>query len=154
MIEMSIRYILNAVLSVKCLLGLTVNLIILAANFLKWKSLKSLHTCDKILSSLAISRSLYFIIILLWNFVFQFFPWLAHKNIVRSIRHIQTMFIFYSNNWITTILCVFYCVKIVTYNYKLFVFLKTMISTMFPRLIMVCLVISLFCSLPFGWYGS
>ncbi|KAG9468282.1 hypothetical protein GDO78_023095 [Eleutherodactylus coqui] len=149
----SIRYILLAVLSVICLLGLTGNLLIVAANFMKWKSLKSLQTSEKILSSLAISRGLYFFTILMWNFFFRFFPKLAHRIIVLSVLYILNMCTFYSSLWIATILCVFYCVKIVAYNYKLFIILKTRISTMAPWLLQASLLISLICSLPFGWYG-
>ncbi|KAG9469569.1 hypothetical protein GDO78_020207, partial [Eleutherodactylus coqui] len=120
---------------------------------MKWKSLKSLQTCDKILSSLAISRGLYFFCIIIQNYIFQFLPWLVENNILLPILNILTMFIFYSSLWIATILCVFYCVKIVTYNYKLFILLKTRISTMVPWLIQVSLLISLTSSLPYGWYS-
>ncbi|KAG9469570.1 hypothetical protein GDO78_020208, partial [Eleutherodactylus coqui] len=151
--ESPIQYILTAVLYVIYLLGLMVNLIIVAANAMKWKSLKSLQTCDKILISLAISRSLNFFYIIIWNTIFLFFPRLLRNNILLSILNILIMLTFYSSFWIATILCVFYCVRIVTYNYKLFVFLKTRISTMAPWLIQVSLLISLISSLPFGWYG-
>ncbi|KAG9469567.1 hypothetical protein GDO78_020205 [Eleutherodactylus coqui] len=144
---------INVLTAAICLLGLTANLIIVAANAMKWKSLKSLHTCDKILSSLAISRGLYFFNIIIQNIIIRFLPWLMENNVLLTILNILTLFIFYSSNWIATILCVFYCVKIVTYNYKLFIFLKTRISTMVPWLIPVSLLISLISSLPFGWYS-
>ncbi|KAG9465448.1 hypothetical protein GDO78_018348 [Eleutherodactylus coqui] len=150
--ESSIQYILTAVLYVSCLLGLIVNLIIVAANAMKWKSLKSLQTSDKILSSLAIFRGLFFFYIIIWNSILLFFPRFLQNNVLLSILNILLMFIFYSSFWIATILCVFYCVRIVTYNYKLFVFLKTRISTMVLWLIPVSLLISLISSLPFGWY--
>ncbi|KAG9469568.1 hypothetical protein GDO78_020206, partial [Eleutherodactylus coqui] len=120
---------------------------------MKWKRLKSLETCDKILSSLAISRGLNYFSIIIQNSIFQFLPWLMQNNILLSTVNILNLFIYYSSFWIATILCVFYCVRIVTYNYKLFVFLKTRISTMAPWLIQVSLLISLISSLPFGWYG-
>ncbi|KAG9470489.1 hypothetical protein GDO78_017639 [Eleutherodactylus coqui] len=129
-------------------------MIIVATNVMKWKRLKSLQTCDKILSSLAISRGLYFLCIIIQNTIFLFLPWLMQNNVLLPILSILLMFIFYSSLWIATILCVFYCVKIVTYNYKLFVFLKTRISTIVPWLIQVSLLISLISSLPFGWQSS
>ncbi|KAG9470488.1 hypothetical protein GDO78_017638 [Eleutherodactylus coqui] len=147
------EYVLTAVLHVSCLLGLTANLIIVAANAMKWKRLKSHQTCDKILISLAISRGLYFFEIIILNSIFQFLPWLMKSNIQISIINFLCLFIFYSSLWIATILCVFYCVRIVTYNYKLFVFLKSRISTMVPWLIQVSLLISLISSLAFVWYG-
>ncbi|KAG9468281.1 hypothetical protein GDO78_023094 [Eleutherodactylus coqui] len=151
--DISIQYILTAVLHVMCLVGLTVNLIIVATHIMKWKSLKSLSTCDKILTSLAISRVLYLLCIIIRTSIFQFLPWLVQDIIVLPTLNILGMFVFYSSLWIATILCVFYCVKIATYNYKLFIFLKTRISTMVPWLIQASLVISLISSLLFGWYG-
>ncbi|XP_056419472.1 taste receptor type 2 member 40-like [Hyla sarda] len=153
MMESFIRYFLLAVLYVTCLVGFTVNMIMVVANFMKWKTLRSLPACDKILSSLAISRGLSFISIFSWNSVFRFFPWIMNNSLVLSTFYIQFMFIFYSSHWLATLLCVFYCMKIVTYNYKLFIFLKTRISTMVPQLILSSLLISLISSLPFGWYG-
>ncbi|XP_069829448.1 taste receptor type 2 member 40-like [Dendropsophus ebraccatus] len=126
-------------------------MVIVAVKFKEWKSLKSLQTCDKILSSLAISRALYFISNIIQSLFYQFFPWLLRNNIVVPILYIQTMFLYHSSNWIATVLCVFYCVKIVTYNNKLFIFLKTRISVMVPRLILASLLISLISSLLLGW---
>ncbi|KAG9461930.1 hypothetical protein GDO78_015372 [Eleutherodactylus coqui] len=132
------------------LVGLTANLILVASIFMKWKSMKSLQTSDKILSCLAIFRGLYFLGSLLQIIITQFSPWLWRSYIVILTINILAMFIFYSSLWIATILCVFYCVKIVTYNYKLFTFLKTRISTMVPWLIPASLLISLIFSLTFG----
>ncbi|CAN2390710.1 hypothetical protein PRIEUP_LOCUS747 [Pristimantis euphronides] len=154
MMELFILYFLTAVLYGKCLLGLKLNMIIVIATFMKWRSLKCLQAVDKILSSLAITRGLFFITIFSWNCFFQFFPWLLKMNSLVSILSIQIVFTFFSTHWIAAILCVFYCVKIVTYNYKLFVFLKPRISTIIPRLIMASLVLSLILSLRFGFYGD
>ncbi|XP_069582967.1 taste receptor type 2 member 40-like [Ranitomeya imitator] len=153
MMEGSVELILTALLFMKCLVGFTVNLILVAANFLKWKSRKSLQTSDKILSSLAISRLLCFLSMALWNFLFQVSPWLVENYIVVLTLYVVTMFVFYSSHWFATILCVFYCVKIVTYNCKLLFFLKTKIPTIVQWLILASLLISLISSLPFGWLG-
>ncbi|KAG9470487.1 hypothetical protein GDO78_017637 [Eleutherodactylus coqui] len=150
---MMMIYVLTAVLYVICLVGLTANLIIVVANAMKWKRLKSLQTSDKILTSLAISRGLYFFDIIIPNSMFQFLPWLMENDILLSIISILYLFVFYSSLWIATILCVFYCVRIVTYNYKLFIFLRTRISTMAPWLIQASLLFSLISSLAFVWYG-
>ncbi|XP_056419475.1 taste receptor type 2 member 4-like [Hyla sarda] len=153
MTALSLPYILLAVLYVECLVGFTVNMIIVVANFMKWKSLISLLTCDKIFSSLAMSRALYFICVALRNSIFQLLPWLIKSKMLRSTVYILTLFMFSSSQWLATLLCVFYCVKIVTYNYKLFNFLKTQISTMVPQFILVSLIISLISNLPLGWFG-
>ncbi|KAG9469267.1 hypothetical protein GDO78_020926 [Eleutherodactylus coqui] len=151
---MKMECVLTAALYVIYLVGLTANLIIVAANVMKWKSLKSLQTCDKILISLAISRSLCLFCIIIDYSTLQFLPWLRQNNNLLSTLNILGMSMMYNSLWIATILCVFYCVKIATYNCKLFVFLKTRISTMVPGLISVSLLISLISSLPFGWVHS
>ncbi|XP_056419476.1 taste receptor type 2 member 40-like [Hyla sarda] len=137
---------------VECLVGFTVNMIILAAYIMKWKSLRSLKDRDKIISSLTIFRALYFSCSIVENSVLRFSPWLLKTNIVISFLFIQGTFVFYSSHWLATVLCVFYCVKIVTYNYKLFIFLKTRISIMVPWFILASLLIALISSLPVGWY--
>ncbi|XP_056419460.1 taste receptor type 2 member 40-like [Hyla sarda] len=152
MTALSLSYILLAVLYVECLVGFTVNMIIVVANFMKWKSLRSLPTCDKIFSSLAMSRALYFISIALRNSIFELLPWLIKSKMLRSTVYILTLFMFSSSQWLATLLCVFYCVKIVTYDYKLFIFLKTRISIMVPQLILFSPLISLISSLPLGWF--
>ncbi|XP_077137922.1 taste receptor type 2 member 40-like [Ranitomeya variabilis] len=151
--EASIQNVLAAILTTECLVGFTVTLIILADNFMKWKRLNSLKTSDKILSSLAMTRVLYFSSIILWTSVFHSLSWLENIETVLSAIYIVAIFTIHTSHWFATILCVFYCVKIVTYNNKLLVFLKTRISTMVPWLMLASLLISLISSLPLIWFG-
>ncbi|KAM4043880.1 taste receptor type 2 member 40-like [Anomaloglossus baeobatrachus] len=127
------------------------NFFIVAANFMRWKTAKSFHTGDKILSSLATSRFLF-----LFNVFVTFLPPLLDFWLNRNLQAMSTMavvaaFLNSTNLWFTTVLCVFYCVKITNYNWKFFIFLKTRMSTVFPRFLLVSLLISLSSSLPFGW---
>ncbi|XP_075718220.1 taste receptor type 2 member 9-like [Rhinoderma darwinii] len=62
------------------------------------------------------------------------------------------MFLYYTNLWFATVLCVFYCVKITNYNWKFFIFLKTKISTMVLWLLLTSLMISVIFGIPSGWY--
>ncbi|XP_056419449.1 taste receptor type 2 member 39-like [Hyla sarda] len=151
--EFSTRWFLLAVFYMNCLVGFTVNMIIVVANLMKWKSLRSLPTYNKILSSLASSRALDFLNFVVQNSAYEFFPWLLKNNVVMLTLNIEIMLSFYNSLWLATLLCVFYCVKIVTYNYKLFIFLKTRISTMVPWLILSSLLISLISSLIYAWYS-
>ncbi|KAM4043881.1 taste receptor type 2 member 40-like [Anomaloglossus baeobatrachus] len=127
------------------------NFFIVAANFMRWKTGKSFQIGDKILSSLATSRSL----LLCYAFV-SFRPPLHDFWVNKNLKAMSTMavvatFLHSTNLWFTTILCVFYCVKITNYNWKFFIFLKTRMSTVFPRYLLVSLLISLSSSLPFAW---
>ncbi|KAG8536191.1 hypothetical protein GDO81_026930, partial [Engystomops pustulosus] len=60
-------------------------------------------------------------------------------------------FLHFTNLWFTTVLCVLYCVKITSYSWKFFIFLKTKISTLVPWFLVASLFISVSSSLPFGW---
>ncbi|XP_073529019.1 taste receptor type 2 member 9-like [Phyllobates terribilis] len=145
------RYIFATVLYTECIVGIIMNLFIVAANFMRWKTVKSLHIGDTILSSLATSRSLF-----LFNVFVTYLPpvrvmWVNKNLQVLSAMSAVSMFLHSTNLWFTTILCVFYCVKISSYNWKFFNFLKTRISTLFPRFLLASLLISIFSSLPFGW---
>ncbi|KAG8550095.1 hypothetical protein GDO81_028875 [Engystomops pustulosus] len=151
--EIFTHLLLLSVLYMECLVGFTVNMIFLAAIFMKWKTQRSLPTCDKILSQLAISRGLYFFSVIMGNLIFHFFPWLLQNYIVLSIQYIQAMFMILISHWIAAILCVYYCVRIVTYNCALWVFLRSRISTLVPWLVAASVIVSLLSSLPLGWFG-
>ncbi|KAG8550096.1 hypothetical protein GDO81_028876 [Engystomops pustulosus] len=152
--DFSVQYTLIVVLYVKCLIGFTVNMIMVATNVMKWKIRKSLPTSDKILSHLAISRGLYFVNIFIQISGVHFELWPRQKQFVPSILYILSMFLYYVSQWIATTLCVFYCVKIVSYNCALCLFLKSRISTMVPWLVTASLIMSFISSLPFGWYRN
>ncbi|XP_075718238.1 taste receptor type 2 member 40-like [Rhinoderma darwinii] len=62
------------------------------------------------------------------------------------------MFLYYTNLWFATVLCVFYCVKITNYNWKFLNFLKTKISTLVRWLLLTSLMISVIFSLFYGCY--
>ncbi|XP_073418041.1 taste receptor type 2 member 40-like [Dendrobates tinctorius] len=147
----ALQYIFGFVLYSECIVGVIINLFIVAANLMRRKSMKSLHIGDKILSSLATSRSLF-----LFKVFVTYLPpihvvWVNRNLQVLSTLSAVSVFLHSTNLWFTTVLCVFYCVKITSYNWKFFILLKTKISTLFPRLLLASLVISISSSLPFGW---
>ncbi|KAM4043883.1 taste receptor type 2 member 40-like [Anomaloglossus baeobatrachus] len=146
-----LQYIFASLLFIECIVGIIMNVFIVAANFMRWKTIKSLHIGDKILSSLATSRFLF-----LFNVFMTHIPplekfWTNRSLQVMSTMPVVTMFLHSTNLWFSTVLCVFYCVKITNYNWKFFIFLKNNMSSFLPRLLLVSLLISLSSSLPFGW---
>ncbi|KAM4043885.1 taste receptor type 2 member 40-like [Anomaloglossus baeobatrachus] len=146
-----LQYIFDSVLYIECIVGIIMNFFIVAANFMKWKTMRSLHIGDKILSSLATSRFL-FLLNVFMNFVPPLDTFWANRNLqVMSAMSVVTTFLHSTNLWFATILCVFYCVKITNYNWNFLILLKNKMSTFFPRFLLVSLLISLFSSLPFGW---
>ncbi|XP_056419458.1 taste receptor type 2 member 39-like [Hyla sarda] len=147
----TITLVLLSVLYTECIAGVIINLIIVAANLMKWKTMKSLHIGDKILSSLATSRSLYLFIIFIFHLSILLDLW-KNTFLAESIIVIVTMVLHSSNLWFATVLCVFYCVKITSYNWKFFIFLKTKISTLAPWFLLASLLISISSSLPLVWH--
>ncbi|XP_066446045.1 taste receptor type 2 member 39-like [Eleutherodactylus coqui] len=126
-------------------------MIIVAANIKKWKKPKSWNTCDMVLSILAVSRILQLLSILFFFTVCLFYPWLFLNFVYAITLAIFITLLSSINFWFATILCILYCVKITNYSWKLFVFLKTKISTLVPWFLLASLVISVSSSLPLGW---
>ncbi|CAN2390709.1 Taste receptor type 2 member 40-like, partial [Pristimantis euphronides] len=121
--------------------------------FNKWRTLKTLQICEKILCCLATSRCLTLLYGMVMELLLMFFHFLFQNLVLRSSMLVLTMLLNNTNLWLTTTLCVFYCVKITNYNHKLFIFLKTRISSLVHWLIIwflfASLIISVSSSLPF-----
>ncbi|KAG8550097.1 hypothetical protein GDO81_028877 [Engystomops pustulosus] len=149
--EFTLKKILILLLYCECFAGITVNLIILAANIMKWKTLKSLSTSDKILNCLVTSRTLLVFNISLASYLYQFHPWIFHDIVVTAAMLTYGVILHYTDLWFATVLCVFYCVKITSYSWKFFIFLKTKISTLVPWFLLGSLIASIFSSLPYGF---
>ncbi|XP_072000303.1 taste receptor type 2 member 39-like [Engystomops pustulosus] len=146
----SLWFVLAYVLYAECIAGVIVNVIIVTANIIKWKTMKSLNTGDKILSSLATSICLYLSVSFL-IYLSSIFHLQDDKDqlFIFSLLFVST-FLHFTNLWFATVLCVFYCVKITSYSWKFFIFLKTKISTLVPWFLLASMVISISSSLPFG----
>ncbi|XP_068089333.1 taste receptor type 2 member 9-like [Hyperolius riggenbachi] len=142
----------TALLLAECFVGITINVFIAAVQIRKWKAVRSLDSCDQILLCLGISRSFSLINVSLDFIIRTFFPLTYEDLIFYSVVAISKMLLYYISFWLTTILCVFYCVKIANYNNPLFLYMKTRISRLVPRLIVASLLISLAFTLPILYY--
>ncbi|XP_018423972.1 PREDICTED: taste receptor type 2 member 4-like [Nanorana parkeri] len=148
-----IQNIFTAVLFAECFMGIALNMFIVAVYFMRWKALKSLETRDKILTSLGISRSLFMANVLIAYLMRSYFTWIL-KSILFNIGILLCGMLLHSTDlWITTVLCVFYCVKIANYSHELLTYMKTRISRLVPRFILASLLISLASSIPIIQYG-
>ncbi|XP_018423973.1 PREDICTED: taste receptor type 2 member 9-like [Nanorana parkeri] len=151
--DFSLSVIFGALLFAECLVGIAINTFIVAVEFMKWKALRSLDTCNKILMSLGIARCCLLYNTILYYSIYLFYPWLLSNIITSSVFLVQTVFLYNINLWITGVLSVFYCVKITSYNHKVFIFMKTRISRLVPLFLVASLLLSIALSLPFGWYA-
>ncbi|XP_018423970.1 PREDICTED: taste receptor type 2 member 40-like [Nanorana parkeri] len=149
--EFSLHKLLLMVMLAECFVGVAFHIFIVSFQFLRWKTLKSQKTYNKILTCLAISRSFLLLHVSLFYILYLFFPWVLGSIILRSAFLVEVMLLNNTNLWITTFLFAFYCVKITTYNHTIFIYMKTRISRLVPHFILGCFLVSLVSSLPFGW---
>lgn len=135
-------------------MGITLNLFIVVVQFMRWKTLKSLDTCDKILTCLGIFRSLFLANIFVAYLMRTYLTWIIQESIFFNLGILLSGLLLHCTDlWITTILCVFYCVKIANYSHVFLVYMKTKISRLVPRFILASLLISVASSIPIVQYG-
>ncbi|XP_068089336.1 taste receptor type 2 member 39-like [Hyperolius riggenbachi] len=139
--------ILPLALLAECFVGVAVNVFIAAVQIIKWKAVRSLDSRDQILLCLGISRSLALMVVFLIFFVLAYFTEAFQNFIFSSAAWTLAWLAHYTNLWSTTILCVFYCVKIATYNNPVFIYMKTRISRLVPQLILAFFLVSIVSSL-------
>ncbi|XP_072264848.1 taste receptor type 2 member 102-like [Pyxicephalus adspersus] len=151
--ESYITHISTAVLFAEGFLGMTINMIIVAIQFLRWKTVTSLEICDKIITCLGVSRSLLMANILFAYFMRTYGPWVMGSLFFNLSTLLVGMLLHSAELWITTVLCVFYCVKISQYSHQLLILMKSRISILVPRFIVASLIISLASSIPVIQYG-
>ncbi|KAG9465881.1 hypothetical protein GDO78_017594 [Eleutherodactylus coqui] len=116
-----------------------------------WKNSPPLQAIDIIVTSLAILRT-----ILIALYIFLIGDILCHESMIQMDmfpEHIilLTLSVEFCNMWWSSVLCVFYCVKITHSSNRLLTRLKMNISKMIPWLLLVSVVPSFFSSLPYKW---
>ncbi|XP_053567022.1 taste receptor type 2 member 40-like [Bombina bombina] len=141
----SLSSLLNLIIGLLALTGLFFNGFVVTRNCIWWLQTKKLQTIDIIITSLGLSRFC-LIVINIYNIWSHVFWTIANTSLVISASF--TVFISYCSIWFSTLLCVFYCVKITNYNYRLFIYVKQNISRILPWLYLVSVTASLICSLP------
>ncbi|XP_069057759.1 taste receptor type 2 member 9-like [Pleurodeles waltl] len=134
------------------MVGILASAFIVAVNLLDWARGRSLNTCDFILIALGISGAcsqclqvaeLYISNLLVnayesghsYKVLFQFLMWNSSCNL-----------------WVTASLCIFYCIKIVDFNHRMFIWLKLRISKVVHWLLLGSVVGPLVFTAPMYWY--
>ncbi|XP_075718032.1 taste receptor type 2 member 39-like [Rhinoderma darwinii] len=130
------------------IIGLLLNGFILISNLINWLKRRTLQTIDVLITGLGLVR----IVVLSVNMQqisILIFNWSLFQMDNAEFIGIVTMCMNFCSLWWGSVLCVFYCVKITTYNNRLFMRLKMNISKLVPWLLLISLVISFLSSLPF-----
>ncbi|MEE6524677.1 hypothetical protein FKM82_024265 [Ascaphus truei] len=137
---------------IELILGITLNSFIVATSCVEWMTFKRLHTSDKILVCLGVSRFCFQCGIMFHNIFRIYLPELYLQMYFYAIFLVVRMFVNFSSLWFATVLCVYYCVKITNYKHSLFIYVKVRINKIVPWLLLASMLTSLASSLPFGLY--
>ncbi|XP_069841121.1 taste receptor type 2 member 40-like [Dendropsophus ebraccatus] len=139
------------ILMIEILAGVLTNVFIVVVNILDWLRGQSLNSSDQLVVSLALSNFCFSCInaatIMCFNFFFQI---VLVDYVFYSLYGILTYSIF-SSSWLSAWLCLFFCVKIISFKQGCMAWLKVNIATVVPWLILLSQVFSIVSSLPFMW---
>ncbi|XP_053567027.1 taste receptor type 2 member 40-like [Bombina bombina] len=130
------------------LIGLIFNGFVVIINCIWWLQCKKIQTVDIIITSLGLAR-FFLLVTEIFNVNFLILIPLESKTkpIAETFLALSE-FLTFCSIWFATLLCVFYCVKITSYNYRLFIYVKLNISSMFPWLYLVSVAASFITSVP------
>ncbi|XP_069470022.1 taste receptor type 2 member 7-like [Ambystoma mexicanum] len=130
--------------------GLLGNMSILTLNILDWMKSLDLTSCDLIVSGLGVSN-----ICLQFAFFASYLCSLINLEFFQrhAVQYFLTSKCFFDllSLWITTWLCLYYCVRIVNCSWPPFLWVKEKFSKMVPWLILYSTIVSLAISLPRIW---
>ncbi|XP_073404205.1 taste receptor type 2 member 40-like [Dendrobates tinctorius] len=133
------------------LMGIMGNLFILIVHFLDWLKTYKLNPCDFIINSISLSNISLQGTILFNEVCFFFFTtFYAQTKVVNSMVVIMSSLAF-SSLWCSTVLCFYYCVKIINFTGTFFHKLKAKLSELVPWMIFFSVVISWAAGLPSYW---
>ncbi|KAG8539877.1 hypothetical protein GDO81_019911 [Engystomops pustulosus] len=122
---------------VECILGVSFNFYIIVKNVVEWKRGHGLSLCDKILVLMAMNNVCLQCDMNVATFLYIVFPEMVQYKSAYSTLSVFLIFQFYFSFWITACLCIFYCLRIVSFKHHLFVQLKMNISDVIPRFLML-----------------
>ncbi|KAM8777514.1 LOW QUALITY PROTEIN: taste receptor type 2 member 7-like [Rhynchonycteris naso] len=127
--------------------GISGNAFIGLVNCMDWIKNKKITSIDLILTSLAISRICLLCIILFDCFMLVLNP--AFYTINTQMRTFVFFWILttHVSVWFATCLSIFYFLKIANFFHPLFLWMKWRIDRSIPRILLVCLALSVFISL-------
>ncbi|KAF3816332.1 hypothetical protein GH733_014505 [Mirounga leonina] len=116
-------------------------------NCMGWIKNRKIASVDLILTSLAISRICLLCIILLDCFILVLYP-----DVYTTGKQMRIIDFFWTltnhlSVWFATCLSIFYFLKIVNFFHPLFLWMKKRIDSVIPRILLGCLVLSVFISL-------
>lgn len=131
--------------------GVLTNVFIVVVNFRDWLRGQSLNSSDQLVVSLALSNFCFSCInAIIIVYIIFFSSTFLVDSVFYSLYTIMSYSI-YSSSWISAWLCLFFCVKIISFKRGCMARLKATITTVVPRLIVLSQVLSIASCIPSIW---
>ncbi|NXA68538.1 TR110 protein, partial [Mohoua ochrocephala] len=125
-----------AIITLQVFAGMWINAFIFCVLCIAWVKKKSLNSNEKILLLLGCCRFCYLGISWVYSFLLIIHPYrFCVPLLLESLAGIQSFFDC-SNIWVSTCLCVFYCIKIANFRNSCFMYLKVKIDRIVPWLML------------------
>ncbi|XP_030047925.1 taste receptor type 2 member 8-like [Microcaecilia unicolor] len=132
-------------------LGSAANSFIVVVNCIEWVKTRQLNSNDIILTGLGVVRFFFQWTVMLHRIIAMIYPNLfTLAKFVNVIYAIWTC-LDYANIWFSTLLSIFYWVKIPNQRHHIFIFLKLKISLIVPWLLLGSMLASLVTGIPVIW---
>ncbi|NWW24991.1 TA2R7 protein, partial [Falcunculus frontatus] len=133
-----------AIITLEAFAGMWINAFLVCVLCIAWVKKKSLNSNEKILLLLGCSRFCYLCFSWVYAFLSIIYPNYLHvHSILQLIVSFQTFFN-YSDLWVSACLCGFYCIKIVSFRNRFFIYLKVKIDRIVPWLLLGSGTLALF----------
>ncbi|NXU93163.1 TA2R7 protein, partial [Xiphorhynchus elegans] len=134
---------LVAIVTLEAFAGMWINAFIVSVICMAWIQKKTLNSSEKILLLVGFTRFGFLCISCLYYLFSTLYPNYLHVHpLFPLISSLQTMLI-EAHLWVSTCLCVFYCIKIANFSNSFFIYLKVKIDTIVPWLLVGSLLFSL-----------
>ncbi|XP_071977814.1 taste receptor type 2 member 40-like [Engystomops pustulosus] len=138
-------------LMIEIFTGVLTNVFIVVVNVHDWLRGQSLNSSDQLVVSLALSNFCFSCINAATIVCSIFFSSLFLKDYVFYALYCIMSYSIYSSSWLSAWLCLFFCVKIISFKDGCMGWLKTKITAVVPWLIVLSQVFSIASSVPIIW---
>lgn len=139
-----------AIIMVLVAIGILTNAFIVLVNLGDWLKGQSLNSSDKLVVSLALSNTCFsFANAAITTCAFFFVELLV--GYIYYILYGLVSYAIFSSSWLSSWLCLFFFLKIITFQGGCFGWMKTKVELLVPWLIFLSQVISFVSLLPFFW---
>ncbi|NWW24990.1 TR110 protein, partial [Falcunculus frontatus] len=125
-----------AIVTLEAFAGMWINAFLVCVLCIAWVKKKALNSNEKILVLLGCCRFCYLGISWVYSFLLIIHPYrFCFPLLLESLAGIQSFFDC-SNIWVSACLCVFYCIKIVSFRNRFFNYMKVKIDRIVPWLLL------------------